>query len=288
VVSAACDPVFRTLAHEPSAYRAAVDELLARPFAEDTLKADIERHAAFIESAVAADPVGPGLDDWRAAVTDLQQSLPLLRFRLERLRDGLPNTPFELPVAEVSDFEATDAAAIALGAVPLCNPRSTVSASLNAVEPLAGQRDLRLDFVYRNPSDPPQNPWDQWIYFPLRLSEAPRVLSTLSGLRLLLRADSPRTLRIDLDSDVYQASQEGIKFGWDIPVEATPRQVELRFADAKLPPWARLTSDSLERVLERVEAIAFHPYCAGRDAAGFLPKGGSDPGFLEIDQLEFF
>ena len=191
-------------------------------------------------------------------------------------------------MTEVNDFEREDDVSLATGVTALANPHSHVSTSLNQTEPLAGARDLRLDFSYRNEGPIPQNPYGQWSYLPLRLADAPRALSTLTGVRILLRTSSPRTVRIDLDSSEYEASVEGIKFGWDVPTDSTPRTVELRFAEAALPSWARLTGDSLPRVLARVEGLAFQPYCAGRDAAGFLPEGEADPGFLEVDQLEFF
>ena len=286
VVSPSCDPLFQALAVDPSAYRAAVDALLAGPFSETALQASIEKHAAFIEQSVATDAQGPS--SWRAAVTALSERVPLLRQRLQRVRDGLALSPFSLSLSKVNDFEEEDATSIALGAVPLCNSHSTVSATLRTSLALSGMRDVRLDFVYRNEGEPPARPWDQWIYFPLRFEDAPRALSTLSGIRLLLRADTPRTLRIDLDSSEYEASIEGIKFGWDVDVGPSASEVELRFADAKVPLWARPTSDMLSRVLARVEGLAFHPYCNGRDAAGFLPAGGSDPGFLELDQIELF
>jgi hypothetical protein len=288
VLPPACDPLFQGLAAEPSAYRAAVDELLAGPFSEQTLSATIERHAAFIERAVAEDPNGPGLNAWRAQIESLKARLPLLRARLRTARDGHSFLPFSLSLSKANGFEAEDAGSVALGAAPLSNPRSSVSATLNESAALSGARDLRVDFVYRNEGEPPDGAWDQWIYLPLRLESAPRDVSALSGVRLLLRSDSPRTLRIDLDSTEYEASVEGIKFGWDVQVSSSALAVELRFADAALPTWARATSDQLSRVLARVESLAFHPYCAGRDATGFLPPGQSDPGFLELDQIEFF
>lgn len=288
VVSPACDPVFQAMTLDREGYRSAVDNLLSGPFSEETLKADIDRHAAFIESAVASDPTGPGLSSWQASVTALKQRIPLLRARLLSLKEGRVLSPFLLSVDPVNDFENADSESVTLGAVPLSNPHSSVNASLNAMRPLFGEQDLRLDFVYRNEGDPPKNPWGQWIYFSLRLEGAPRALSALSGIRLLLRADSPRILRIDLDSVGHEAPDEGIKFGWEVPIDSTAKQVEVRFSDASLPSWSRPTTDNLSRVLDQVDGIAFHPYCAGRDSAGFLPPDGADPGFLQIDQIEFF
>ncbi|HWA71935.1 MAG TPA: CotH kinase family protein [Polyangiaceae bacterium] len=288
VVPPACDPLFQALAAEPSAYRTAVDELLAGPFSEAALSSKIEQHAAFIEQAVAEDATGPGTSAWHAEVAALKDRLRLLRARLTSAREGQSVVPFTLSLTGANDFETQDAGSVAFGAAPLSNSRSSVQAALQDSSALAGARDLRLDFVYRNEGEPPNNPWGQWIYLPLRLESAPRDLSRLSGVRLLLRADSPRTLRIDLDSTEYEASVEGIKFGWEVQVGPQPSAVELRLSDAALPAWGHPTADQLSRVLARVEGLAFQPYCAGRDLNGFLPAGASDPGFLEIDEIEFF
>ena len=40
--------------------------------------------------------------------------------------------------------------------------------------------------------------------------------------------------------------------------------------------------------LASTDGLAFHPFCAGRDADGFLPNDSSDPGSLELDDLQLF
>jgi spore coat protein H len=288
VVSPACDPVFRALASSPDQYRMAVKDLLAGAFDEVNLRAEIERHVAFIQQAVADDLTGPGSSSWRASIAALEQRIPVLRKRLEKAMDGLSVPPFSLSFDELNDFESAEAASIESGVSPLANSSTSIGVSLNEAAPIRGQRDLRFDFTYRNEGAPPQNPWGQWTYFPVHLDESPRDVSELSGLRLWLRADSPRALRVDLDSGEYEAADEGIKFGWEVNVGPEASQVELRFSDAKLPAWAHATADVLSRVLARVENVAFQAACAGRDAEGFLPLGASDTGYLEVDELEFF
>lgn len=286
VVSAACDPLFRALAADQNAYQSAVDTLLAGDFSEETLVSNIDRHAAFIAAAVAADPKGPGLPAWQANVAALKAKVPLLRERLLHLRDRVPSTPLILSTLRKNDFEGLDAFAVALAGAPAASANSEVGVSLEAQSALSGTKDLRLDFTYRNAGDPPANPWGQWIYFLLAIENAPPKL--VSGMRLRLRADQARSLRIDLQSPLYEAPSEGIKFGWDVAVGPQASLVEVRFADAALPSWARPTSDSLSAVLSNVVGIAFQPNCQGRDTNGFLPLGGSDPGFLQVDDLEFF
>jgi len=88
VLAPGCDPFFQALDADPTAYRAAATQLLDGPFAEATLDAQIDQHAAFIRSAAAADPYGPGAAGFDGAVQYLKNMVPTLRARLELLRDG--------------------------------------------------------------------------------------------------------------------------------------------------------------------------------------------------------
>ncbi|MES1206646.1 MAG: CotH kinase family protein [Pseudomonadota bacterium] len=288
VVSPACDPVFRALAADPTAYRAAVDALLAGPFSEQTLGQTIDRHAAFIASAVGADPTGPGLASWKATLASWKQRLPLFRQHLTRARDGQSNKPLALSPVASNGFEDQDAYSTALGALPLANPHSIVGLSLSTEDALSERQDLRLDFEYRNEGVPPANPYGQWIYFLLRFDAAPTSLEGRTGLRMRLRSDKVRTVRIDVESGLYQASNEGIKFGWEVIVRPEPSVVEVRFDKAALPAWAHATTDTLPNIIAHAEGVTFHPFCAGRDAGGFLPDGTTDAGFLRIDDVQVF
>ncbi|MFZ5896619.1 MAG: CotH kinase family protein [Myxococcota bacterium] len=284
VVSPACDALFRALRSDQTAYVSAVNDLLSDAFSEAKLNANIDRHAAFIQAAIAADPKGPGSMAWSSAVANLKQRIPLLRAHLEHAKTGSSSKPVQLSFEGVNDFEQVDAYSVALGANPVANTRSTVTASLQSVNTLAGSHTLRLDFEYRNES----RPWEQWIYFPLHFDASPRNLTTKTGVRFLARSSTPRTLRIDIESVPYEAQNEGIKFGWEVPTGPEPKQIELRFADAKLPAWAHPTSDVLATVLAAADGFSFHPFCNGRNDAGFLPEGTTDPGSVELDNLEVF
>lgn len=283
VVASTCDPLFRALASDQASYQAAVEDLLAGDFSEAKINEAIDRHAAFIASAVEQDPKGAGMSAWRGAVEFLKQRIPLIRAHLGRAKLGLSSRPLVIAADGVTDFEQEDSYSVSLGATPQVNPRSTVAATIGSVQPLAGKQDLRVDFEYRNES----TGWMQWMYFPLRFDN-PRDLRSLSGVRFLARADSARTLRVDIESPVYEAGNEGIKFGWEVAIGPEAQPVEVRFASAALPTWAHATADVLANVLAKSEGLSFHPFCAGRTEAGQLPEGTSDPGHLELDDIQFF
>jgi hypothetical protein len=158
---------------------------------------------------------------------------------------------------------------------------------LNAETPLEGAQDLLLEFEYRD-EPPPDGGWGQWTYFSVPLRGGAQDLRGKTGVRMLVKTDKPRNLRIDLESAEYEASNEGIKFGWEIPIGVQPQVVEVRFSAAALPFWARATSDERDHILSVVSGLTFQPFCVGRDAFGYLPQESTDLGYFQLDQVEFF
>jgi hypothetical protein len=284
-----CDPLFSALAADLTDYDLALQSLLEGPFSLSAAEEAIDRHAAFIASAVAVEPVGQSVERWQSEVAMVKHNVPLLHARARARRKGLTPAVLDLSVSAVNDFEALDDAVLPL--LPtFSNPSSKTSLALAGAEPsgepaLEGQQSLLLSFEYRNEG---QTPWAQWTNLALAFQGRPVDLSQHSGIRLTLRTDSPRTVRIDLDSLLYEANVEGIKFGWEVAASSEPLTVELAFADATLPVWARATGDQLPTIRQRVEALAFQPICKGRDSAGLLAEGSTDAGFLELDAIELF
>ena len=282
-----CDPLFNGLAADLSDYDAALETLLQGPFSQATVEAAIDKHAAFLADAVAAEPGGQTVERWRSELAMLKHNVPLLHARAHARRNGLTPAALDLSLSAVNDFEAVDDALLGLLAA-FSNPSTTTKLTLaGASEPaLEGLQSLRFSFEYRNQD---QTPWAQWTNLPLGFQDRPVDLSQLTGIRLTLRTDSPRTVRVDLDSVLYEASIEGIKFGWDVSASNTPLTVELPFAEATLPVWAHATGDQLPAIRQRVEALAFHPMCNGREAfGGLLEDGTTDAGFLELDAIELY
>ena len=283
-----CDPVFQGLADDLDAYRAAIDELLSGPFDEDYLLAKIDELMPHIAAAVAADPLGPGTAGWEGSVAQLRRVIPVLRERLARLRDGETVIPLTLSPTELNDFEDASLLGLLLGTQLYYNASSTVEQSVNSDGALAGTQDVRLDFEYRDEEDA----WQQWLNYMLAFEGAPLDVTDVTGVRMTAMTDRPRTLRIDLSSPENSNGSAGVRPGWEVLIGTEPTAIEVRFQDAVVPSWAIDQGidpgDPLEDVLASVTGLFFHPYCAGRDALGFLGEGASDVGFLQIDDVQLF
>lgn len=288
VLAPGCDPVFRALAADLTAYRAAGEELLTGAFSEESLLAAIDEHAAFIREHAVADPNGPGASLFESEVAFLRRQQPLLRERFAYLLSGERWTSLEFDSTKVNDFETQDDFGLLMGPLLLANANSTIAVAVNTTEPMAGSRDLLMSFEYANEEEP----WEQWSFYRVAMSGGAVDLSGRSGIRLWLRADQDRILRFDLDSIHSSGAMEGIRLGWDVPVTSEATQVEVRFADAAVPGWAvdqgRDPGDDPALIVATVNGLAFHPQCVGRGTTGQLPPGSTDAGFLAIDELEVF
>ena len=288
VIAAGCDVVFRALATDLTSYRAAAEELLEGPLAQSALLSAIDRHADFIREAAGSDPNGPGVARWEAAVDALRERVPVLRHRFERLLSGEAWQPQVLDTTQTTDFEAQDELGLLAGVRAHANPNSTISVHLESQQPLAGAQSARFDFEYRNE----ESPWEQWSLLEIPLASGQGDLLALEGIRLHVRADQSRSLRLSLSSPRSSAFDAGILFGWDLAVGEETKTVEVLFADVAMPQWAidsgAAPDDDPMDILQAVTALRFFPEPVGRDLAGQLPDGTSDAGFLLIDEIEFF
>ncbi len=284
VVAPGCDPVFRALSADLGTYRDAVDELLSGPFGEAVLSSKIESLVSFISDAVAADPLGATLEVWRSEVDRLKRDLPVLRARLEALRDGRTIQRFALRLGAANDFDAYQALDLSLSAAIYTNPNSLAEIGLAADAASSDRAQvLRVDFDYRNEVEP----WGQYAVLVLPVAEDSTDLTSVAGVRLWARSDRARELRVDLVSPVVGADDE-VRQGWDVDVGANWQLVELLFADAAVPDWASEPPEPLSTLRADVRELYFMPRCEGRDSEGQLPEGSSDVGWMEIDGIEFF
>ena len=281
-----CDALFSGLAHDLTEYDAATESLFSGPFAAATVGEAVDLHAAFIAAAVAAEPGGQSMERWQSELGLLKSNISRLHARAKARRSGHTASALDLSTTSVNDFEALDAEVLAL--LPsLSNSATTTRIALTSGDELAleGLQSLRLSFEYRNEG---VLPWSHWISLNFPFQGRPADLSAPTGIRLTLRTEGPRTVRIDLESLLYEASVEGIKFGWEVAGTSSPLTVELPFADAKLPVWARPTGDELAVIRTRIDGLAFQPLCNGRDGGGLLAEGTADIGFVELDAIELF
>jgi hypothetical protein len=268
-------------------FRPALREVMERAFDLERLRAQILAWRALLAPHVARDAGGPRPSAWDAEVTALIATLGRLHARGMRLADAEPAPGFLLEVGHRNDFEATTEASLWRSAQTLSNRRSRVAHRLGLAHALAGRADLRLDFELRDDSHDPEDRFLQWASLMLPLAGGSADLSRIEGVRLRLRADAPRTLRIDVESPRYPNHSAGLRYGWDVAVTPAARQVTLAIRDLALPVWSELEPVAQVEVLARASGLSFHPQPRGRLASGFFPSGGSDSGALRIDDIEF-
>jgi spore coat protein H len=288
-IAPGCDLVFRAMAADLGGWRAAGQEFLEGPFAEAAITARIDEYADFVRAEALADPTPYTYNPFDDEVEYLRGQIPTLRARFERLLAGLPWNPVAIDLTGVTGFEdQDDTTLLGPGTWLGANTNSAVSVAVNSVDPMAGAQDVLLSFEYSNEAEA----WQQWSAYVVPVSPSPSDLTSLSGIRLWLRADEARTLRLALDSPESSGANDGIRYGWNVSVTDQPTQIEVLLADAAIQDWAitegRDPGDDLQDILATTTGLVFEPQCLGRDTAGQLPDGTTDAGFIEMDDIEFF
>lgn len=279
-----CDRTFRAMAADLTAWRAAGQQLLAGPFSEATMVAAIDQAASFVRAQALADPTPSTVAPFEEAVADLRRRVPGLRGRFERRLAGLPWKAMEIDVAGLTGFEDQDDGSVAAGTTWYgCNPNSTIAGGINTTDPMQGAKDLRLSFEFANEADP----YQQWCSYIIPVT-AGADLTPRTGIRFWVRADQPRTLRLDIDTPHASAANDYTRYGWDVSVTAQAAQVELLFANAAIPALAAAPGYTIQDALAATTGFLFSPAVVNLDATGQLPAGTKDSGALYFDDFEFF
>lgn len=284
VIAPGCDRVFRALASDLTSYRLAARRLLDGPFAEAAMLAKIDTLAAFIRPEAVIDPHGPGVSNFENDVFSLRKEIPGLRRRLEQLLSGQPIVPTEIAVGAVTDFETADDYGVNTGTSIMSNAHSTSGATVNQTDPVSGARTLRIVFDFGDETAG----YQQWMMYRMPLASAPDDLRTFTGIRMKVRSNEKRILRLDVDSPKNSKSDQGVAVGWNVQVDVTAQTVTVALADAKVPGWAVDPGDSLTAILQTASALIFRPQCNDVDGTGHLPAGVTDNGWVDIDDIEFF
>lgn len=284
VIAPGCNRVFHALATDLTGYRAAAATLIEGPFAESTMLAKIDSLASFIRSAASADPHGPGATGFENGVGILRKEIPALRRRLTHLLSGQPMIPTEIAVGAVNDFEKVDDYGLSTGSTCLANPHTTANPTVNQSDPLSGTKTLRIVFDFGDEAAA----WQQWMFYRVPFADGINDLSALTGIRMKVRSNERRVLRLDVDSPKNSKINEGIAMGWNISVGVETSTVSIAFADAQIPSWAAAPGDNLSDVLRNATALMFRPQCNHLDGTGHLPAGVTDDGWVDIDDLEVF
>ena len=285
VMPSGCDPLFKALnAAGRPAYVAALNRLL-QVWNVTALSNLIDDWATEIQGAVALDRLGPGPVAWRGAVRSLKRDLVAMRERIERLRDQADIETFALPVPGLADFEGLSSLSVLMGMTSETNPHSGAVHGLNINSPIMGGADLRLDFELANDSDIARESANlQFVTWRVPV-QAPGDLGPSTAIRLRMRADNIRTVRIELDSAAYPDT-ETPRYGWDVLVSRQPTDLTLALDQAKLPGGGTSGAVPLDEVRKQVRALVLTPEPRGRGEDGLFARGKTDVGFLEMDNVE--
>lgn len=279
----ACDPMFQGLARmDRSRYTSQLERLLQGPFALDRLEAWIDEREAQLAPHVQTDGYGPGELVFQLAVQTLRSDLPTLAERAWHERNGTLQ-PFQLIADAPNDFEATDPLSLQLGVQRQTGIHGMLLPSLQQTAALGGQNSLLLSFRIGLERDG-VIPWSRVrLVFPTPTVD----LTAKSGLRLQLRADSPRVVRVALDSGGYSQPGSELVLGWDVPVDTVAREVELPFSTASFPAGAPELPETQADVLSSVLGLLLHIEPLERHD----PESGElqleDGGQLQVDDIEF-
>jgi spore coat protein H len=270
-----CDRVFQAIAANKQAYKTAIDTLLNGSFAQGIMLEKIDKFSAFIAKAIEQEPSdkGIGVDAWKIALSELKKNVPVLRQRLQRLRDGQPVVPFDFDFETAGGFEEANDFGLLIGTLLFSNDASTVSRSITRVDPLVGAQTLRLDFEFRDEA----KAWDQWLDFIIPLASGSIDVSNMAGIRFRAKSDRERTLRVEI-TGAENGDPTSARRGWDVDVGTDASTLEVRFDKAADTDF-----------LKSVTGIAFQPHvdCSGC-VEGFLGAGNTDKGFLDIDEIVLF
>jgi hypothetical protein len=267
VMSPGCDPIFKALATQKPAYTAAMMKLL-EVWNVQRLQADIDHWASLLEPAVAMDMNGPGLEAWKVAVKGLKYEVGVIRERLEAHAAGKEVTPIALRTGVVNDFEGSR---LPLMQSMVAQATYGLAHSINTTAPIGGASDVKLEFAAPGVKG-------QWGWYKMNMDKPVVSLASIKAVKVRLRADKKRYVRLDLDSPKYKNYWSGVRFGWDINATETPTQFTLDVSMLKIPTWGTAQGDVVSQILAEVSGLIF---------SGVVKNGMPDAGYVQIDDIEF-
>jgi len=261
------------------------EQFLENQFVSQRLIDKINTHAQVISESVQRDPV-INKTSWTNEVSTLKYYIPDLATKFSnhiRFIKSEINSNRYLNPKQLNDFEFKLASSNMYWVQKYFSDNSEGSVTHNNKNPLYGTSDMRFDFTFRETSKP--KAWDVWGNFQPEF-EQPANFSSLKEIRIALRGDKARNLRISLGNwDVYQKYGADSEYGWEIQVTAQTQTINLKMSEIDFPTWASAKPDIKAEVLKSVKALLFSP-SAQFDNDGFL-KIIPDTGCMQIDNIDF-
>lgn len=267
--------------------------VLDGPFKEGVLEARIDQWTKLLEEAVNLDQYGPALPVWQNAVADIKTNVSLLRTRLASRIADKKMTPYLYRYDKKNNFEKVDAYNYRMGSYKYSNMKSCIRVSLNEDEPLAGKRDIRIDFdMYNEINDPEKGAFYQWVwhgaYFDEEKEPTDFVAKGIVGVEFIVRSDKKRKLLTCVSSSVFEKDNKDCYWGWYSDVDTKPKKMKLYFKDGQFPKWMdKPESYDIQKILQQVTAFSISPVVEGLQENGIFKEGDHDKGFLQIDNIRF-
>jgi len=278
-------------------------QFLNELFASQRLNAKIETYQRLISAHVDRDQ-NINSNDWTRYVNQLKSDLPSLAAKFsEHLRSGNqtvipPVTPPVTPPSGeanpngryisatlLNNFEVTPPSGGMSWVEKYFSPNSEGSAVYNTATPLDGAADIRFNVTFRKTDE--QGEYDVWSNFQLGFDPSPANLSNLKEIRIDMRCDKIRSVRVALNNyKLYQEHGADSEYGWDaIQVTDEKRRVVLKMSELAYPSWANVTPNIKETLLKSVQTLMFLP----NPTWGANGSLATDPeiGYLQIDNIQF-
>jgi len=261
------------------------EQFLGNQFASQRLIDKINAHTKVISESVQHDPAINNTS-WTNEVSTLKYYIPDLATKFSNHIHSIKseiNSNRYLNPKQLNDFEFKLASSNMYWVQKYFSNNSEGSVTHNDKNPLYGTADMRFDFTFRETDNP--KAWDVWGNFQPEF-EQPADFSSLKEIRIALRGDRARNLRISLGNwDVYQKYGADSEYGWEIQVTAQTQTIILKMSEIDFPTWASAKPNIKAEVLKSVKTLMFSP-SAQCDNNGFL-KITPDIGYTQIDNIDF-
>lgn len=260
-----CDPLLSALVLDQERYAAAVKQLLDGPFAEDQMDAEIERHAALIEDAVADDPFGPTVEAWQRDVTEVKRNLGLLREQLATFANGETVQRVGVDPSKLNDYSDVTPLEVELGISVYAAEGVKSHVAITDGSELSG---LALAFDMPDVEGP-------WVSFALPFPDGETDLSERAGIRFRAKGTNlPPYARLRIESSA--SSDPSNAWNWELQLSEDVGAYELPIEDLF---WSQDDRDP------PVDVTTWLTHANG---ISIVLAGQPGKGELEIDDVELF
>jgi spore coat protein H len=278
-----CDPLMTIFATKyESEYDEKVSEFLKGPFSE--VESWIDEWVSQIQSSVELDTLRSKRANWLSEVQKLKADISILRELAQAKLDGIKLEKLKLYTEKLTDFELLTPLMVQSGVQSYNSSNSTYNVELSEKGLLVGDNALELKFVYT-----PGDKWSGWTKSSVQLDKPSVDMNQQNQLKIWLKADRPRNLRIGIESSNYKDKDSGGNYGWDIKVSTEAKEYVLSYEDLKWTSWdaGNASKNPIDKALEAVHGLSFSTSPASFNSSGFMEEGSEEVGFVLLDNIEF-